>query len=78
MPRKAARGLGDAVKDPSAFVSKGPGQERGKAKASNGDKVMMNTRIPPKLMKHMKIHCATNDLTIQTFVREALEDRLKK
>ena len=42
------------------------------------DVKMLNTRLPKELIKKVKLYCVANDMTIQTFVAEALEEKLKK
>ncbi len=47
-------------------------------KADSGDRQHLNTRLPKSMIKQIKIYCATNELSIQDFMTEAVTDRLKK
>ena len=39
---------------------------------------MLNTRVPEDLIRRVKVHCAQNGITVQQFVTETLEKRLKR
>ena len=79
MVKGKAGGLGDAPKTP--FIQKEPGQERRETKGGKPLKpvetVMLNTRVPKDLMKKLKIYCVTNETTIQKFITEMLQKKLK-
>jgi len=69
------RSLKDTSRDPlakEAFV-KGEGTAE---KAS--DMPMLNVRAKPELIKRVKIACAHEELTIQEFVNQAVEAKLKE
>ena len=34
------------------------------------------TRIPKDLQRRLKLHCVTNDIMVQDFVTEAIEEKL--
>ena len=39
--------------------------------------VQLATRVPVSLLQRVKIHCVTREQTMQDFVREAIEEKLK-
>ena len=38
---------------------------------------MLNTRVPKELVKKIKMYCAENEITMQDFITEALQNKLK-
>lgn len=63
------RTLKDTAKDDLAkFVEKKP---------ENTDTKMLNTRLPKAMIKSMKLYCVENETTIQDFMTQAVEARLK-
>ncbi len=46
--------------------------------ADTGNRQHLNTRLPKSMIKQIKIYCATNELSIQDFMTQAVTDRLKK
>jgi len=36
------------------------------------------TRIPKDLHRRLKLHCVTNDIMVQHFVVEAIEEKLRR
>ena len=47
-------------------------------KGADEELVNFNTRLPDELITRMKLQCVMNKMRIQEFVREAIEDKLKK
>jgi len=47
---------------------------------AKAEKVMtqLATRIPKELHHRIKLHCVTNDIMVQQFVVEALEEKLSQ
>ena len=43
----------------------------------NTDTKMLNTRIPRAMIKRMKLYCVEKETTIQDFMTQAIEARLK-
>jgi len=39
---------------------------------------MLNTRVPKDLVKEIKLYCVENEMTMQDFIVEALQENLKK
>ena len=53
---------------------------RGRLKKPEADKknfVNLNTRIPEELLIEVKVFCIRNRITVQDFVKQALEEKLK-
>ena len=38
----------------------------------------INARIPKELAKKLKVWCAKNDITIQTFLIQAIDEKIKR
>ena len=47
-------------------------------KGADEELVNFNTRLPDKLIIQMKLQCVLSKTRIQEFIRQAIEDRLKK
>ena len=70
------RSLIDTTQDPNAkeaFIKGGSKKPAIKAKTETK---MLNTRIPKELVRRIKVYCADNEITVQNFVTETLEERL--
>jgi predicted HicB family RNase H-like nuclease len=39
-------------------------------------RTQLATRIPKELHRRLKLHCVTNDIMLQRFVTEAIEEKL--
>jgi len=46
--------------------------------ADNKDIKMLNTRISKDIIRYIKVFCAQQEISVQEFVTEAVEDKLKK
>ncbi len=74
----ARRSLVDTVQDPNAkeaFIKAGSKKVVTKPKVETK---MLNTRVPADLIRRVKVYCAENGITVQEFVTETLEERLKR
>jgi predicted HicB family RNase H-like nuclease len=72
------RSLTDTAKDPNAkekFIQ--AENSKKKVSASDTNTKMMNVRLSPELIRQIKMYCVSNDITMQQFVEEAANDKLK-
>jgi len=53
-------------------------KEASKKKKPEVETKMLNTRVPKDLIKRIKLYCVENEITMQDFIVESLQDKLKK
>ena len=73
-----ARTLVDSSKDRLAKLAD-KGDEKPKLRVAKRapDLEPLNTRQPGELLMEMRVYCARHRMNIQTFIREAIEARLR-
>ena len=77
MAKKTAS-LANVSKDPLADMKRATTQRKAeKITTSDADLKNFNTRLPADLLKRMRIYCAENEISIQDFVRDAVQARLE-
>jgi predicted DNA binding CopG/RHH family protein len=72
----AKRTLKDASTDKLAKLQKEVEETVPKKKSVVNDTAMMNTRIPKDLLLKLKIHCVSNEISIQQYITELIQDDL--
>ena len=77
MPASLKRTLRDASQDPNAkelFIKAG---NKKRSIAADAETKMLNTRVPKDLIKRVKVYCAEHEITVQQFITETIEEKLK-
>jgi predicted DNA binding CopG/RHH family protein len=75
---RAKRTLTDVSNDPLAKLQKDVEKTAPRKPATaETETKMLNTRIPKDLIKRIKIFCAENEMTMQDFIIEASQEKLK-
>ncbi len=72
------RSLIDTAQDPNAkdaFIKEGIQKP---VKKNRVETKMLNTRVPKELLKRVKAYCVEHEITVQDFVTQTLEEKLKQ
>jgi hypothetical protein len=52
-------------------------KEASKKKKTEVETKMLNTRVPKGLIKKLKIYCVEHETTVQEFITQIIEEKLK-
>ena len=71
--RKSLVGAAKVPNAKEAFIKEVPNKKKPEVETK-----MLNTRVPKDLVKEIKLYCVENEMTMQDFIVEALQENLKK